>query len=146
MDVVVVGEQEQRLPVFAERLSHLFATVTGPDGKPWSLTAVARVLTDQYDLPTTQSYVSQLRSGVRTNPTINYVAALASIFGVPTSYLVDSGPQVLDEAELDLLAALRSAGVVGIAMRAKDVPRASQKMVAQMLDSLREQEGLPPIT
>lgn len=138
--------QEQELPTFAARLSHLFETVKTPDGKPWTLSAVARVLTDRFDLPTTQSYVSQLRSGMRTNPTINYVSALATIFGVPPSYLVNSGADGLSEAEVDLITAMRAAGVVGIAMRAMDVPRASQKMVAQMLDSLREREGLPPVT
>ena len=137
---------QQELSTFADRLSHLFETVKNSEGKPWTLSAVARELTDRFDLPTTQSYVSQLRSGMRTNPTIAYVSALAAIFGVPTSYLVDSGADGLSEAEVDLIAAMRAAGVVGIAMRAMDVPEASQKMVAQMLDSLREREGLPPVT
>jgi transcriptional regulator with XRE-family HTH domain len=140
-----VSGEEPSTQTFATRLSHLFETVQGPDGKRWSLSAVARTLTDRYDLPTTQSYVSQLRSGARVNPTINYVAALASIFGVPTSYLVDNGLDGLTRDELDLISTMRSAGVVGIAMRAMDVPRESQKMVAQLLDSLREQKGLPPV-
>jgi len=140
-----LSSEDPATQTFAARLNHLFETVEGPDGKPWSLSAVARTLTDRYNLPTTQSYVSQLRSGARANPTINYVTALAAIFGVPTSYLVDNGLDRFTRDELDLIATMRSAGVIGIAMRARDVPRESQKMVAQLLDSLREQQGLPPI-
>lgn len=130
---------------FANLLDRLFVTRMAPDGKPWSLSAVARELTTR-GLPTTQSYVSQLRSGDRNNPTLAYVTALASVFGVPTTYFLGSGslePSL--QADVDLAVSLREAGVKGIALRATNLTPESLQMIQQILDSVRQREGLPPV-
>jgi transcriptional regulator with XRE-family HTH domain len=133
-----------RIP-FSTLLDRLFVEQMGPDGKPWSLSAVARELTAR-GLPTTQSYVSQLRSGDRNNPTLAYLTALAEVFGVPTSYFVGDGAlEPALQADFDLAIALRAAGVKGIAMRATKLTPESLQMIQQILDSVRQREGLPPV-
>ena len=130
---------------FAALLDHLFATRITPEGKPWSLSAVARELTNR-GLPTTQSYVSQLRSGDRDNPTRAFMAALAGVFGVPPSYFFGDGeltPELQDE--VDFAVRMRLAGVKGIALRATNLTPESQQMIEQILDSVRQREGLPPV-
>jgi hypothetical protein len=50
--------------------------------------------------------VEGIRTGEIPDPTVSQVAALASVFGVPPSYLLDRGiePTVLDEEVLEALA------------------------------------------
>ncbi|WP_380162775.1 helix-turn-helix domain-containing protein [Kineococcus sp. R86509] len=43
-------------------------------------------LTHELGHPLTSSYISQLRRGSRTNPTIDSLRVLAAVFGVPVSY------------------------------------------------------------
>ena len=54
----------------------------------------------------TEEEVEGIRSGRTADPTVGQVAALAAVFGVPPSYLLDRGkdPSILDEEVLDALA------------------------------------------
>ena len=54
----------------------------------------------------TEDDVEGIRSGRIADPTVGQVAALAAVFGVPLSYLVDRGkdPSILDEEMLGALA------------------------------------------
>jgi transcriptional regulator with XRE-family HTH domain len=54
----------------------------------------------------TERDVEGIRTGGIPDPTVSQVAALASVFGVPPSYLLDRGrePSVLDEEVLEALA------------------------------------------
>jgi hypothetical protein len=54
----------------------------------------------------TEEEVEGIRSGRIADPTVGQVAALAAVFGVPPSYLLDRGkdPSILDEEVLDALA------------------------------------------
>jgi hypothetical protein len=58
--------------------------------------------------------VEGIRSGTIGDPTVGQVAALAGVFGVPTSYLVDrdKGTPVLDAETLDALSDETAAAIL----------------------------------
>jgi hypothetical protein len=82
---------------FAGRLGHLFETVVRPrTGEPYTNAEVARMSVGGL----IEEEVEGIRSGAIPDPTVGQVAALASVFGVEPSYLVDrKEPSSLD-AEL----------------------------------------------
>ncbi len=70
---------------FAARLNKLFETVHPPGRKPHTNAEVAAALTASGH-PISKPYLSQLRSGQRTNPSDETVAALAKFFKVKPDY------------------------------------------------------------
>ena len=91
------------------RLEHLFGTMKNPEtGEPYTNAEVARISARGL----TEGNVEGIRTGRIADPTIGQVAALAAVFGVPVSYLLDRGsdPSVLDEEVLEALANKSSAG------------------------------------
>src|SRR5205085_1911330 len=73
---------------FAEKLNYLFATVTAQEGREHSNEQVASAITAG-GVSISQSYIWQLRKGIKDNPTVKHVQALADFFGVPPAYFFD---------------------------------------------------------
>jgi transcriptional regulator with XRE-family HTH domain len=95
----IASEQGQDL---ASRVEHLFKTIRHPGtGEPYTDTDVARMSVGAL----TEDNVEGIRTGKIPDPMVGQVAALAAVFGVPASYLVDrdKGQPVLDEETLDAL-------------------------------------------
>src|ERR687889_2355753 len=90
----------------AARLEHVFEVVRNPStGEPYTNAEVARMTLGDLS----EEDVEKIRSGAVNDPTVGQVAALASVFGVESSYLLDRGePSLLDE---ELVQALRDADV-----------------------------------
>jgi transcriptional regulator with XRE-family HTH domain len=88
----------------AGRLEHLIATVFSPGQGPLDAQQIA-ALTVEAGHPLTSSYISQLRRGSRTNPTIDSLRVLATVFGVPVSYFFPTGGQSSDESMVPMTAA-----------------------------------------
>jgi transcriptional regulator with XRE-family HTH domain len=128
---------------FAARLDHLFRTVHPQGRGEYSYREVAKAIDDRHG-PTTisASYLNQLRTGVKDNPTKRHIEALATFFGVPAAYFFDDGAASRIDAELDLLAALRDSGVRQIAMRAAGLPPQGLESVRQMIELARSVSGL----
>ena len=87
----------------AGRVGHLFRAVRHPrTGEPYTDADVARMSAGVL----TEEEVEGIRTGRTADPFVSQVAALAAVFGVAPSYLVDRGtdPSVLDEETLDALA------------------------------------------
>ena len=87
----------------AGRLEHLFEVVRDPKtGKPYTNAEVARMTLGDLS----EEEVEGIRTGKIADPSVGRVAALAGIFGVPPSYLLDRGTEseVLDEEALKALA------------------------------------------
>jgi transcriptional regulator with XRE-family HTH domain len=85
------------------RVEHLFATIRHPGtGESYTNAEIARMSVGGL----TEEEVTGIRTGTIGNPTVGQVAALAAVFGVPPSYLVDRGkePPVLDDEVMDALA------------------------------------------
>jgi len=138
-------QAEQADPgVIAERLQYLFEHKRKPDGKKYSYREAIRAIEADGGPSFSVGYLSQLVTGVRTNPMMDAVQGLAKFFGVPLSYF-DAHEQTEETNEqLKLVAALQHAGVQDVAMRTVGLPPESVKLILSMIDRVREVEGLPP--
>ena len=90
----------------AARLEHVFEVVRNPStGEPYTNAEVARMTLGDLS----EEDVEKIRSGAVSDPSVGQIAALASVFGVEISYLLDRGePSLLDE---ELVQALRDENV-----------------------------------
>ena len=87
----------------AARVGHLFDIIVHPGtGVPYTNAEVARMSTGVL----AEEEVEDIRTRRTADPTVGQVAALAAVFGVTPSYLVDRGkePPVLDGEVMDALA------------------------------------------
>jgi transcriptional regulator with XRE-family HTH domain len=85
------------------RVEHLFEVVKNPKtGESYTNAQVARMSAGKI----TEEEVEGIRSGKIADPSVGRVAALAAVFGVPPSYVLDrgTGSEVLDQATLKALA------------------------------------------
>src|SRR5690348_11162592 len=92
---------------FAARLDHLFRTVHPQNRGEYSYREVAKAIEDAHGPTISASYLQQLRTGAKDNPTKRHIEALAGFFGVPAAYFFDDGAAARIDDELLLLAALR---------------------------------------
>ncbi|OBB88208.1 XRE family transcriptional regulator [Mycobacterium colombiense] len=130
----------------AARLNKLFELMRKAGAPPLSNAAAAAAITDKTGVPISPAYLWQLRSGLKTNPTVAHLRAIADFFGVPPSYLIDRGTDPAIEAQLNLLQALRDNGVRDLAARASGLTAQALNSLAAIVDHLRELERLPPIS
>ncbi|MBN6039558.1 helix-turn-helix domain-containing protein [Amycolatopsis sp. 195334CR] len=130
----------------AAKVDHLFRTVRPRDGGEYSFEEVAEALRARGGPTISATYLWQLRKGVRDNPTKRHLEALAGFFGVPAAYFFDDEETRRIDAELTLLTALRDAPVRQIALRASGLSPKSLEAIADMVDRVRELEGLPQPT
>ena len=126
------------------KLNHLFSVVRPADGDEYTFDEVAESIRAQGGPTISATYLWQLRKGLRDNPTKRHLEALAAFFGVPPAYFFDSAEAERIDAELALLTALRDGPVRQIAMRANGLSAKSLEAIADMVDRVRELEGLSP--
>jgi hypothetical protein len=62
---------------------------------------------------------------------------------VPASYFLDDDTAAEIDAQLELLAAIRDAKVAELALRAQGLSSASLDTIADMIERVRQLEGLP---
>jgi transcriptional regulator with XRE-family HTH domain len=98
-----VGQRHSRRGVAIRgRVEHLFEVVKNPKtGQSYTNAEVARMSAGQLS----EEEVEGIRTGKIADPSVGRVAALAAVFGVPPSYLLDRGKEllVLDEEVLEAL-------------------------------------------
>ncbi|RLU79333.1 hypothetical protein CTZ27_37375 [Streptomyces griseocarneus] len=88
------------------------------------------------------TYVWQLRTGRKTNPTMRHLEALAQHFGVSAAYfLSDEESRKIDD-QLALLGALKQSDTRSIALRSTGLSESSRRALHSMIDQLRKLEGL----
>ena len=130
--------------VLSQRLQYLFENKRRPDGKRYSYREVLKAIDERGGPSMSVGYLSQLVTGVRTNPMMDAVQALAKFFEVPLSYFDAHENTAETNEQLKLVAALRHAGVQDVAMRTVGLPPESIDLVLSMIDRVRQVEGLPP--
>ena len=116
----------------AGRLNHLFEVVKNErTGEPYSNADVARMSLG--DL--TEDEVEGIRTGTLENPAINQVVALAEVFGVHTSYFLETGkkPALLGEREMNALGDRRSRAILSESL---DLSDREKDMVLDMIQHL----------
>lgn len=129
---------------FAVRLNSLFETVHPPNRPPHTNAEVAESLTAGGHR-ISKPYISQLRSGRRTNPSECTVAALARFFKVKPDYFYDDIYAGKVDQDMELLGRLQSYGLRRLSTRAFDLSEESQDLLSSMAEKLRASEGLPEI-
>ena len=127
---------------FAERLDFLIRTVRPAGRGEYSYEELAAEIGRRVGLTISGSYIWQLRTGKKDNPTKRHIEALASFFGVPAAYFFDDGEAERIDAELKLLAAMRDSGVRSVALRSAGLSRASLDVISAMIEQTRRLEGL----
>jgi transcriptional regulator with XRE-family HTH domain len=127
-----IGQAEESRGV-ASRLEHLFEVVRNPKtGEPYTNSEVARMtLGDLSD-----EEVGDVRTGSVADPTANQISALAGVFGVEPSYLLDRRkPPLLDE---ELVQALRDEDVRDVTRRMASLPEREREIVVGVVRQLGE--------
>jgi transcriptional regulator with XRE-family HTH domain len=134
-------EQRSIRPTFAEKLNRLFATIHPRGRGEYTLEEVSNELA-QRGVSISHTYIWQLRTGRRTNPSLQVIDALAEFFGVPPSYFFDEAAARRIDAQLEVVAALSDTAVRQLALRAADLSPASLQSLADLVERLRQLEGL----
>jgi transcriptional regulator with XRE-family HTH domain len=88
------------------------------------------------------TYIWQLRTGKRDNPTKRHIEALAAFFDVPPAYFFDDQVAEQIRGQLQLLATLRDRGVRQVATRAAGLSPRGLQAVDEMIKQVRALEGL----
>lgn len=128
----------------AQLLDHLFKTVHPPGRGEYTLQEVVALAADAgYKFSATT--VWELRKGRKDNPTAQVLNGLAAVFGVPPGYFLDPEVSERVNAELDLVVAMRDAGVQGIALRSHGLSPEGLRTVQEMIDHVRKLERLPEV-
>jgi transcriptional regulator with XRE-family HTH domain len=128
-----IGQAEVLYGV-AARLEHLFEVVRNPKtGKRYTNAEVARMTLGDLS----EEDVEKIRSGAVSDPTVGQVAALASVFGVEPSYLLNRGePSLLDE---ELVQALRDEDVRNITRESSRLSDGERRLMLGIVRQFRDQ-------
>ncbi|QJW36894.1 XRE family transcriptional regulator [Cellulosimicrobium protaetiae] len=136
-DDVAPGERTAR--VFRRRLNELFAR--GRGGRPVTNREAAQWMTERgYSI--NEAYLSALRGGHRSSPSLRVVEGIAAFFHVSTGSLVD--PE--EDPDARLRAALADEGVEQFALRAQGLSPENVRAIIEIVDRVRRLEHLPPVT
>jgi transcriptional regulator with XRE-family HTH domain len=126
---------------FSARLNRLFDTVYPPGRGPHTSAEVIAALKSE-GITMSAPYLSQLRSGNRTNPSTATMAALANFFRIKSSYFTDDDYYAKLDRELLWLATMRDEGVRRIAQGAYGLPAQAQQELVERIDELRRTQKL----
>jgi transcriptional regulator with XRE-family HTH domain len=129
--------------LIAQRLDHLFETVHPPGRGPYSLREVVDAINEDAGAKLiSAAYLSQLRTGQRTEPSHSRLAAIAKFFGVDIRYFSHDETARATDEQLELLAAMRDSGVRAVAIRAAGLSDTALEAVKALIDNARRLEGL----
>jgi transcriptional regulator with XRE-family HTH domain len=137
-----VGQAEESRGV-AGRLEHLFEVVRNPKtGEPYTNAEVARMTLGDLS----EEEVERIRTGAESDLTVSQIAALAGVFGVEVSYLLDRGePPLLDE---ELVQALRDEdvrAVRAITRESSRLPDRERRLVLGIVQQFGDQKAAPAL-
>jgi len=126
---------------FSARLNRLFDTVYPPGRGPHTSAEVIAALKSE-GVTMSAPYLSQLRSGNRSNPSATTMTALANFFRIKPEFFTDDDYYEKLDRELTFLASMRDDGVRRIAARTIGLSPEGQRDVAEKVDELRRRERL----
>ncbi|MFG3253277.1 helix-turn-helix domain-containing protein [Streptomyces sp. NPDC048172] len=126
----------------ADKIDRLFETIHPKGRGPYSYKEVEAGIRDQGGPVMSSSYIWQLRTGKRDNPTMRHLEALAGFFGVSPSYFFDEEESERITAELSMLATMRDQQVRSVAMRASGLSTETLETIKGFIERARDLEGL----
>jgi ESX-1-secreted protein regulator len=121
----------------AEKLDRLFRATGQPEP---SYMTVSEAIRAGQGVAVSHTYIWQLRTGRRDNPTVQHLTALAGYFGVPVAYFLDDDLAGRVDSQLELLRSLRDAGVTEIALRAAAVSPHGRAVISEAIRQVWESE------
>ena len=124
----------------AGKLDRLFQQVRPRGQGEYSYMAVAEAIRADQGIQISHTYIWQLRTGRRDNPTVQHLRGLATFFGVPVAYFLDDDEARKIDGQLALLSTLRDAQVTEIALRAADVSPSSRDTIRELVQKVWELE------
>jgi transcriptional regulator with XRE-family HTH domain len=131
---LVGSDGEER--AIAGRVEQLFDVVRNPKtGEPYTNAEVARRTLGDLS----EEEVEGIKTGAIADPTVGQIAALANVFGVEASYLLDRGEAPLDG---ELVEALRDEEVREAAREISRLPERVRRLVLGIVRQFGDQE--PP--
>jgi transcriptional regulator with XRE-family HTH domain len=126
---------------FSARLNRLFDTVYPPGRGPHTSAEVIAALKAE-GITMSAPYLSQLRSGNRTNPSSATMAALANFFRIKPAYFTDDEYYEKLDKELSWWDSVRDDNVRRIAVRSVGLSAQAQQDIVERVDELRRLERL----
>jgi transcriptional regulator with XRE-family HTH domain len=140
----MAGKPHREKALLADRLDHLFRTVHPRDRGPYTPAEVAETINKAAgEKAISSTYVWQLRTGRRDNPTQRHLSALAAFFGVSPMYFFSNAEAARDAIPPELITALKDGGVREMALRAAGLSDRSLQAIRDMIESARAVEGMP---
>ncbi|SES42944.1 helix-turn-helix transcriptional regulator [Actinokineospora terrae] len=119
----------------ADKIDHLFKTIR-PGGREYSYDEVARGCAEVAGGTFSKTYVWQLRTGQRDNPTKRHLEAVAAFFQVPVSYFFEDETTERVDSQLALAAAMRDADVRDIALRASHLDPDARRSIVRIMQEV----------
>ena len=134
-----MGQTEESHGLYG-RLEYVFEVVRNPKtGEPFANAEVARMTLGDLS----EEDVERIRTGAESDPTVSQIAALAGVFGVEVSYLLDRGePPLLDE---ELVQALRDEDVRDITRESSRLPDRERRLVLGIVRQFKDQKAAPAL-
>jgi ESX-1-secreted protein regulator len=133
-------EPQQPASTLASKIDTLFQVVRRPNREQFSNEDVARACREDTGESFSATYLWQLRTGRRDNPTKRHLEALAHFFHVPVAYFFDDERGAVIAKELELLGALRDAEVRSVALRAVGLSTEGIGTISDMIDVIARRE------
>lgn len=136
----------------AEKLTRLFEVLHSPGSPPLSTREVAKRVKNLGG-SISPTYISELRTGVKKNPSLEHIVWLSQAFGVSAGYFTD--PEVAErvDVELDMLAAHHqnpklaelAEQTVSVAQRTASLDESDKQALGEMVkDYWRRLKGRDP--
>jgi len=120
----------------AQKMKHLLNTVHPKGREPYSLREAAALINEAArDEVISHSYLGQLRSGKRDNPTMKQLAVFSAFFGVPVWYFFDDEASQRSAQEVELAGAIKDPDVRDLALSAAGLPKVSLKALRDLTDT-----------
>lgn len=126
----------------AERLDRCFTTMHPADRGEWTYPEVSDALA-KTGVKISASFLWQLRTGRRTNITLDRLRGLCEFFHVPVAYFV-GGPEEVEhiDAQMAVVRAMRTPGVRDVALRASSLSPAGLRAIAAVIGELEGVQGM----
>ena len=127
--------------LLARRLDHLFRTVYPAGRKGYTPADVAAAINEAAgERVTSGTYLWQLRTGRRDNPTYKVITGLAEFFGVSPTYFFEDATVGRGVLPAEVVAALADDAVRDIALRAAGLSEHSLDVIRQTVALARERD------
>ncbi len=127
--------------LLARRLDYLFRTVHPATRKGYTPAEAATAINETArGRVTSGTYLWQLRTGRKDNPTYKVLIGLAGFFGVSPTYFFEDGAVERGVLPPEVVAALQDDAVRDIALRAAGLSEHSLEVIAETVSLARERD------